>query len=107
MGTLLLLAMMSAATGAGLEGSAKIMTAPDLERADDRACASAVQALRAQFQQVSDVLCRPSLYKTSYPARLLLTYTLDGRSYTEFVTVSSVRTGASRKPVDRPKSEPK
>ena len=61
------------------------------EYLDDKGngCASAERALRARYA-VTDVQCRPSLYKTSYPPKLLLTYTLDGRTYTEAVTVASV-----------------
>ena len=94
----LLLAMLSAAMGAG-PGGEKTTTPISVLDANDPGCASAVKALRAKLD-VTDVRCQPGLYKTSYPPKLLLTYSLDGHTYIEYAPVTSVRTGAPRKPKD-------
>ena len=43
-------------------------------------CASAPQALKAQFD-VSDAYCAPELLLTSYPPKQRLAFTMDGRRY--------------------------
>jgi len=90
----IVLAFAGAASAADPGQATKQFTAPD--PAEDAGCASAVKALRARYD-VRDVDCQPSWYKTSHPPKLLLTYTLEGRVYQQYVSVPSVRTAETRK----------
>ena len=90
----ILLAFAGAASAADPGQATKQFTAPD--PAEDAGCVAAVKALRARYD-VRDVDCQPSWYKTSHPPKLLLTYTLEGRVYREYVSAPSVRTAENRR----------
>ena len=92
------LVAVAATASANDAGVGKVSAYP----ADDEGCASAERALRARYS-VSNVTCQPSLYKTSYPPKLLLTYTRDGQVHSEYVTAPAVRAAdSSRKSAPNP-----
>ena len=84
------LAILSAAAGTAYAADhyAKIS---EVERfAAENGCESAATVLRARWD-VADAQCQAGLYKTSLPAKQILTFSLEGRAYTLYVPVSTPR----------------
>ena len=63
--------------------------------ASEVGCASAVAVLHTRYN-VRNARCVPELLKTSLPAKVLLTFTLEGRPYHLYVTRSAGRRGEAR-----------
>ena len=98
-------ALLSVAMGAA-RAADPYATIGEIERlAAENGCVSAARALRARYD-VTNAQCHAGVYKTSLPAKQVLTFSLDGRSYTLYVPV---RFGDPAKPrrVPAPDEAPK